>query len=76
MTRKSPPPVEPVTAAEARDVGLPVDLWFERQCEWAEAGFDQMVQSQQMLLQAWLQLVETWWAPLTPFVERGGEQLA
>jgi len=76
MTRKSPSSVESVDATEVRNVGLPVDLWFERQREWAEAGFDQMVQSQQMLLQAWLQLVETWWAPLTPFVERGGEQLA
>jgi len=74
MTRESPS-VESVDGTEVRNVGLPVDL-FERQCEWAEACFDQMVQSQQMLLQTWLQLVETWWAPLTPFVERGGEQLA
>ena len=76
MSRKSPSPVEPVAVAEVRDLTLPLDLWFERQREWTEAGFDQMVQSQQMLLQAWLQLVETWWAPLTPFVERGAEQLA
>jgi hypothetical protein len=76
MTRKSPSSVESVDATKVRHIGLPVDLLFERQCEWAEAGFEQMVQSQQMLLQTWLQLVETWWAPLTPLVERGGEQLA
>jgi hypothetical protein len=50
--------------------------WLEHQRQLAGAGFEQMAQSQQMLMLSWLRWMQACWAPWTPFLQRGGEQLA
>jgi hypothetical protein len=79
MARKSPsPPVEaePAAALSIDDPGTLLNPWFEGQLSLFNAGVSQMTQSQQVLFQSWLQLVQACWAPWAPFLERGGEQLA
>ncbi len=69
MTRTPPAP-------PAADAALLWSQWLEQQREQGTAQFEQMLQMQQQWLLASAGMVEAWWAPWSPFLERGGEQLA
>jgi hypothetical protein len=68
-TRPSPQP----TADDATRLW---NQWLEQQQASSAAQYEQMLLLQQQWQQAWLQAMQAWWAPWTPFLERGGEQLA
>lgn len=75
-TRIIEPATVPAPAIPAIDPGVLVSQWLEGQRALFGASFEQMTQAQQMLFQSWVQLMQAYWAPWTPFLERGGEQLA
>lgn len=79
MARKHPVPTANAETAEAVPIGDPgvlMNQWVEGQFALFNAGVEQLTQSQQVLFQSWLQMVQACWAPWTPFLLRGGEQLA
>ncbi len=68
-TRQSPTP-------PADDVTQLWNQWLEQQQASSTAQVEQMLQLQLQWQQAWMQAMQACWAPWTPFLERGGEQLA
>lgn len=79
MARKTLTPAASAAPLQTDAIGDPGALWNQwlaGQRDLLGSGFEQMAQSQQVLLQAWMQWVQVCWAPWVPFLERGGEQLA